>query len=374
MLQPVREFGLECLRDAGEETGVRDDHAQWAAWLAEQAEVELVGPGQQAWFDGIERELDNVRAALTWTIFSGDAETSLRIAGSLNRFWASRGCITEAREWLGRSLGLAGCDPSIPRGNALTGLGVMAYFLGDRREAELRTRAAAIQYERAGHQLGVAYTYGNLGMIADADGESQEAIRLYTQALDLFRTLGDRTCTGYMLNNLGLVALDLGDLAGATSYLEEALALHRELRNADSVGYELSSLGSVALAAGDVERSAELHREALEIRQSLGSIIGIGIELDAIAQIATEWEEFETAAALFGAAASLRLEYDISPTPMTHAKSETCTAQVREAVGPDAFSLAWEQGLALSTDDAVNLALSVVDASQFAGRARQRRR
>ena len=115
----------------------------------------------------------------------------------------------------------------------------------------------------------------------------------------------------------------------------------------------------MALAAGNVQRASELHREALEIRQSLGSIIGIGIELDAIAQIAAEGKRLETAAALFGAAASLRLEYDISPTPMTHAKSGASIALVRDALGPDSFSRAWERGVAMTTDEAIALALSM---------------
>jgi predicted ATPase/DNA-binding XRE family transcriptional regulator len=227
MLQPIREFGLECLREAGEEADVRAAHAQWCATLAERAEVELTGPNQQFWFDELELEHNNLRAALTFAITSGDAETALRISGSIYRFWAVRGCITEAREWFRRALALPGCDPSRPRGNALIGLGVMAYFLGNLEAAQAHTQDAGAQFAAVGHQLGVAYSYGNLGMIADAEGDHQAAIGFYQRALSLFRALGDRTCTGYMLGNLGLVALDMGDVAEASDYFEESLRLFR---------------------------------------------------------------------------------------------------------------------------------------------------
>ena len=82
MLQPIREFGLECLREAGEESEMRAAHAQWCAALAEHAEVELTGPNQQSWFNELEVEHDNLRTALTFAIASGDAETALRISGS----------------------------------------------------------------------------------------------------------------------------------------------------------------------------------------------------------------------------------------------------------------------------------------------------
>ena len=99
-----------------------------------------------------------------------------------------------------------------------------------------------------------AYTFGNLGMIADAAGQSQEAVRLYERALAMFREQGDRTCIGYMLNNLGLVTLDLGDLATARTYLEQALALLPVAREEHLVVF-LAQLPDAALVLEILERA-----------------------------------------------------------------------------------------------------------------------
>ena len=89
MLETMREYGLECLAAAGEEAVIRDRHAAWCLALAERAGPALVGTGQMRWYDRLETELDNLRAALGWALDRQDAETAMRIAGAIERFWSS---------------------------------------------------------------------------------------------------------------------------------------------------------------------------------------------------------------------------------------------------------------------------------------------
>ena len=70
LLETLRQYGRERLREAGEAAAVRDAHLGWAVGLAEEAEGYLDGLEQAAWLDRLERELDNVRAALEWAITS----------------------------------------------------------------------------------------------------------------------------------------------------------------------------------------------------------------------------------------------------------------------------------------------------------------
>src|SRR5688572_24632172 len=71
MLETVREYALERLEQRGEADALRGRHAVYYRALAEQAEPELDGPRRAAWYDRLERELDNVRAALAWLTACG---------------------------------------------------------------------------------------------------------------------------------------------------------------------------------------------------------------------------------------------------------------------------------------------------------------
>jgi predicted ATPase/transcriptional regulator with XRE-family HTH domain len=358
MLQTIREYGLERLRDAGEEATARVAHAQWCARLAERAEPELSGRNQQFWFDELDREHDNIRSALEWAVATGDAGLALRISGSIYRFWTSRGHIAQASEWYRRILPLPGCDPSKERGDALLGAGVMAFFTGDLERMQALTQDARFQYEAVGHRNGVAYTYGNLGMVADAQGDAEAATSLYGHALGMFRELGDKTCTGYMLGNLGMVALDQGKLEEAAARFDESLPLFRELGNTDSIASTLSGLGTVQQKLGNLDEARALLAEALGIRHSLRNVNGIANELEHLARVYADLERPELAATIFGAAAGIRHEFGMADSPFTREANARAVDSLRAGLGAAAFSTAWEDGVSLTLDEAVERALA----------------
>jgi predicted ATPase len=103
--ETIREYGLEQLRESGEEACARSRHADYYLALAEAEEPELTGPDQVTRLARLEREYDNLRAALNWTLHGGDAVTALRLAGALWRFWSVRGYLHEGRRRLQEVLG-----------------------------------------------------------------------------------------------------------------------------------------------------------------------------------------------------------------------------------------------------------------------------
>ncbi|MGH3147352.1 MAG: ATP-binding protein, partial [Rubrobacter sp.] len=103
LLQTVRLYASEKL-EAAEEDASRRRHALFFLDLAEQAEPELSGTGQAAWLDRLERDLDNLRAAMRWLGKSGETEAHLRLAGALWRFCYLRSLYEEGRAWLGEAL------------------------------------------------------------------------------------------------------------------------------------------------------------------------------------------------------------------------------------------------------------------------------
>jgi tetratricopeptide (TPR) repeat protein len=316
-----------------------------------------MGADQALWFARLTAEHDNVRAALAWTIEIGDAETAQRISGQLVRFWVTEAHLAEGRQWTEQALSLDGGAPDLHRAKALLGAGVLTYFQGDYAGSEAYTTGALEDYQAVGDMTGVASSYGNLGLVADASEDYPLAVERYERALEIFRQLDDRIHISYMLGNLGLIAYFQGDYDRAEPLIEESLALAEERGDRHSVAISLGNLGLVAFARGNYERAATLQREVLLLRKVVTNRSHVAASLDKCAVIAAARQEAERAAQLFGAAAGLRAELGATQQSNDREYNERYIGIAREQLGDEAFTSAWEQGAAMSVEEAVAYAL-----------------
>ncbi len=106
MLGTIREFGWEQLAHTAESQAARRAHAAYYLALAEDAEQKLTGADQKNWFQRLDREQDNLRAALQWAIEQHESELAQRLAGALQPFWFRRGYWSEGRRWLEEALAM----------------------------------------------------------------------------------------------------------------------------------------------------------------------------------------------------------------------------------------------------------------------------
>lgn len=107
MLDTIREYGLERLALAGEDVAIRRRHLAWCTAFVEYAETQVRGLTGPDWLDRLTAELDNVRAALAWSLTDVDetsARQGLRLAGAFFPVWYFRDHLDEGRRWLGRCL------------------------------------------------------------------------------------------------------------------------------------------------------------------------------------------------------------------------------------------------------------------------------
>ncbi|HEY3110900.1 MAG TPA: AAA family ATPase, partial [Chloroflexota bacterium] len=104
MPEAIRELARDLLAGSSEGEELARRHAAFFLALAEQASAGLAGANQRHWLDVLEREHDNLRAALRHYAEVGAAEPGLRLASALSRFWSTRGYLGEGRAWLGRFL------------------------------------------------------------------------------------------------------------------------------------------------------------------------------------------------------------------------------------------------------------------------------
>jgi predicted ATPase/class 3 adenylate cyclase len=399
-LETVRQYGRERLLESGGGEAVRDRHREYFLTLAEEAEPKLTGADQQAWLDRLETEHDNLRSALTWSSASGgDATSGLRLAGALWWFWYARGYFSEGRGWLSRLLAAAPSgQAAAARAKALNGAGRLARQQSDYPAAQaLLNESLAIQ-RQLGDSRGIAMSLNNLGLMAWDQGDYPSARALYEESLAIRRELDDRWGIAVSLNNLGGVAFDegdymaagalhqeslairrqLGDRRGIASSLanlgnvayaqgrypvsralfEESLAISREVGDRQGIGFSLGTLGNVAAAQGDNASACAFFRQSLAIRRELGDRWGIAEVLEGLSYVALALAGPARATRIDGAAERLREEIGSPLPPNERPRYDRHVATARAALGDDvAFDRAWQEGRALTIEQAIELAL-----------------
>jgi tetratricopeptide (TPR) repeat protein len=305
LLETAREFALEHLESSGEAEATRRRHAACFLALAEEAESKLSGMEQQVWLERLDRELDNLRAALSWARAAGEVEYGLRLASALGRFWAARGYPREGREWLEALLrAAAGSDdqgpPASLRARALATTAVLAVTHGDYQgAAPLAEQSLALWHElgQIGNSPDALFV---LSQVAGQRGDVARQEALYRESLTLFQAQGNTQGSAAALGWLGTLRWSVGDLDGATALLEESLALSRELGDGGTIAYALLHLGCVASARQEYERAQAHMEQSLALYRDLGYSADEAYALSDLASLAADRGEFRRARVLGG--------------------------------------------------------------------------
>ena len=372
MFETVRAYALEQLAAHGETEVLRGRHAAHYVALAEQAAPLLEGPEQAAWVARLEREHDNLRAALAWVREEGTARgvLGLRLAAALWRFWYLRGHLSEGRRWLEGLLTTAAAPAgdqdaawATARAAALQGAGALAYAQGDYAQATRWLQESLALCRAWDDTRGSAAALNRLGLVAAAHGAYARAIPLYEESLALKREMGETRGIALTLDNLGKVAHAQGDYERATALYEESLVLLRELGDTRGIATCLHNLGMVAQDQGTYARAAVLQGESLALRSALDDRRGIAVCLEGLAQVSAAlagaarnpWR----AALLLAAAGAVRAAIGAPLPPAGHARVEATRAHLRAALGPETFAAACAAGEALALTEAVALAMAV---------------
>jgi tetratricopeptide (TPR) repeat protein len=156
---------------------------------------------------------------------------------------------------------------------------------------------------------------------------------------------------------LGEVALRQGDYARATRLLEESLELRRQLGNKWGVGVSLGTLGWVAIGEGDWNRAIARLGESLEVRQEIGDKGGIAWCLERLAEVALAQGKPEKAVRLLSTASALRISIGSVIDPVDQPEYKSRRSALREELGEQRFSAVWDEGRAMTPEEAIAYAL-----------------
>ena len=347
MLETIREYGLEALQTSGEMEVTRRAHAVYYLQLAEEAEPELKGPQQTMWLERLEREHENLRAVLQWSLEqAGDEEatqrkeTALRLGAALRRFWLMHGHLSEGRSFLEQALTARHGIVASVRVKALLAAASLAVFVDDTERAERLCEESLRLCRELGDRAGIAFSLYLLGLLASTTGNPTTARMRTEQALALLREVGDKDGIAWALLNLALVVSDQGEYARARALCEESLAMHkasgdkrgiasslfrlawvlfvsqgdhalarslleesltlfRELGDKGNIAQCISLSGRLALSQGDTTAGRSLFEESIMLSREIGSQWGIAESLAMLAQVKASQGDLAAARTLY---------------------------------------------------------------------------
>jgi predicted ATPase len=310
MLELVRVFAAERLRERGEEERTRLRLAEHLARVSPSAGAGLLGPGRQAWRARLDAETVDIQAALRWAVEQDRADLVVRIAAPLTRWWWACGLIVPLAEIADQTArlpsatalspedsarlqwarGMAGIARGRPEQAAPLLAAVVdearsrddAWLLGHGLTGLASTRPAddpglrdlladaVAALRRSGDTWSVAYALVPAGDAALVAGDAPAAARAHGEALELARQTGDDHLVATVLDRLGMDAVATGDLTTAHERLSQSAVLHRQVRDQEGLANCLDGLSGLVLALGLPRAAARLAGAADSARASLG--------------------------------------------------------------------------------------------------------
>jgi predicted ATPase/class 3 adenylate cyclase len=364
MLETIREYAAERFErdEAGDRDEVRRRHARFVRDLVEEAEPHLTDEHQTRWIEVLEREHDNVRAALDRAQRAEndeDVEEGLRTAAAIWRFWQTRGHMAEGRGRLEGLLALPAAQRrDAARAQALGALGSIDYWL----TAYEPMRTCYVEAVDIARELGdrrlLSRALFNLSSVPEVmDGDLAAGGAILEESLETAEE-EDVSLRARIWTGLGIQQLFTGNPAGAVEPLEHGIALLRETGTERLALCEgLISLAGVRFVLEDFEGARARLAEAIDVAVATGptnpQVLGTVVLPSAL--LANHEGNHRRAAMLTGAWTSVETEFDVHFPEIGRAFFGDPAEEARAALGDNEFERAQAEGAAMHLDAIVAL-------------------
>ena len=279
MLETIREYALEKLREGNEGEELRRRHAAFFAALAEQA-YDNRFDAEAEWSARLESDHDDLRAALDW-LSNNDTDRALELAGALGWFWLSRGLLREGRGRLAAALAASGMTGR-PLARALTSSGALVARTGEAAAGIAELDAAVALWRELGDVDELASAFDSLGwpLVYDASNNTR-ALEAFEQSLELRRELGDAAGMTRALVGIAQVLVAKGETERAEAIAHDLL--DRATGDARTEHFAYHFLADCALIRGDTEEAGIRYRQSLRAALPLGDVVETSFEVQGVA-------------------------------------------------------------------------------------------
>lgn len=353
MLETIREYARDMLRESGQEAAVQNRHARYFLDLAERGNLQLKSASGGVWMARLAADAENIRAAFAWFRQTKQGPEALRLAGSMAQCWDYRGRLDEGRSWLEYAMSVTNADElSDGRARAHAWLGWLLARQGDPEAARTHVDTARTIWEALGDHVRAAFTVNALGSVSALSDDDARSIEHHQRALALFDALDAHSGIADATVSLSDAAFRQHDVPRALELARQTVAVSEahDLPFYRAVGHV--AMSQAQLASGD-ERGALLSAEkALDIAAELGFDACLADAMVNVAAVSITAEGVTAGARLLGAAKTL-----LASTGATRFLFETqfqrALARAREASPGGAVDRAWSEGIRMGRESAI---------------------
>jgi len=374
MLETVRQYAQDRLNESGESAAARTRHLQFYVALAEEAELELVGREQRAWFASLDPERENFLAAHAWCDRAENgAHLGLRLVSALRMYLRQRGLTALGYRITVEALARIGAEQSgLVRCRALWAAGEHSYFTGRYGEAKAYVEMSLTIAREMADEGMIGEALRLLGYLALQLGDRTAAREHFLAALAKARHSSNQLQLSSALNGLGELHRADGELEKAKPLYEEALALSSARGDREGVAVHLLNLAWATISLGQENEALAMMREGFAIIEEIGSKrVGLAY-LDCSTVLAAAVGDWERAARFHGATEALMEAMGYRREPTDEVSLVPFLGRAREALSAEAFAAAEAQGRTVLFDDAIAAARAFVEAHSRRQAARKR--
>ncbi|HLM06983.1 MAG TPA: DUF4062 domain-containing protein [Blastococcus sp.] len=360
MLDVVRTFAAERLRERGEETATRERWARHLASVSAAAGPGLMGPDRQLWRARLDAETGDLLEAVRWAVADDRAELAVALTAPLARWWWARGLLAPMAEIAEATAALPSAADLSPRsaGLLLWARGTMRIALG--RTGEALPLLEGVVTDARSRDDPWLLGHGLVGVAMTRPPEDAELAGLLTEAVTALRRSGDRWSVAFALVPHGDAALLAGDLDAARRAHEEALLLARDIGDDHLTATVLDQLALDALMGVDPGSAGRRLTEAAALHRELGDLEGLAYCLDGLAGVCLLTGDAATAARLCGAADAARARIGVAVWPMLRTLVAQLADGIRGALGEDEERRARAAGAATDPWEALETGLAAL--------------
>lgn len=365
LLETVRQFLLEQLKEKGEAEQVRTAHFNAMLELAEQAYAARVTE-EERWTTELEVESDNLRVALEYAR-SLDAEKYLSLVGALAWFWIIKTHLIEGREHLTAALANSAVEPSRPaRARALWGAAHMLALQGETSEARAWIDEARTMSQALGDTREIALALEGLGWMHFFRSEDDDGCRAFAECLRLQQANGDQHLIIRAKVGLAQELVALGRTDEAKPIAREIIEFAEVHNDKRSEHFGWHYLADCELILGNCNESLKLYKKSLALANAIGDKIEISFEVQGVAMSLAGLDRTRAPSAASTAiqlAGAVRAEWDRLGADI-HVRFwdellDRYLGAVQRVLSDEEFEREWLKGRETAFEDAVQLALGI---------------
>ncbi|MDQ2967686.1 MAG: NB-ARC domain-containing protein [Actinomycetota bacterium] len=355
LLETIREYASERLNELDNSTETQRRHATYFAALAEDAYTKRIG-GEAEAAAQVALDHDDLRAAFDW-LATTEPGSELPLAGALGWFWLSHSHLEEGARRLEQALE-SGSGTGTAAARALTAAGGIAGQTGRGDEARVLFSRAIEQWREVGDDAELGAALNAFGWASFFSGADDQSLQAFDEELELQRRRGDEEGETRALTGVCQLLVAQGQTEQAEMLSRDLLEMSRRSGDVRSEHFALHYLADCALMRFDYPEAEARYRDSLSAARALGDGVEISLEVQGVAMAASGKGDLERAARLAGAVdafwESIGLVVEV---PFWNALLERHIVSARKELGPEGETI-WNDGRALTLDDAVDLALS----------------